>query len=508
MPASLPFAATLASALFLAAAARAEITADQLWAAWQAGATRSGQTITAAGITRSGNALRLDAVTLTATQPGASTRTRLDWIVLEETGDGRVRVGIAPEARVSGSFTDARGETARLDATLRLDRAGIVASGTPDELVQILTAERITLEGLSVAGAGGVVSPGTATGHLSQVKTRYVSMPSGPDRMSVAGSASAKQARLAVRAENPADGARIALDVALDDLAWRFDNMLAAVPEDGNPLRAGVRVALDVTYSTALSRIEADSAAGGGRMRVETQSGAGAVSVGLDAGTLRYAATAGAVGYALAAPDLPFDALTAEIGTAEVKLQLPLGPVGGTGDFSLGIGLRDVVPGPEVWTLIDPLGGLDRGPGRLELALSGRLRILGDMLAQAAPGMAGALAGASPPAELAALTLERLALTAAGAGVTGNGALDFPPGAPELATGVRAAEGQLRFTFTGADALLEKLGKLGIVPENQVMGLRMMLAMFTVPGPEPESMVVELAFTPEGRILANGEPLN
>lgn len=509
MRCSLPFAATLAPALLLAATAAADITADQFWSAWQAGAGRSGQTIAAREVSRGDGALRLDGVSLTASQAGASTRTELDWVLVEELADGRVRASFAPELRVAGRFTDADGRPGVLEATLRMTGAELVASGSPETLVQRFSAGRIELERFAVAGPEGVAAEAGATGHVADVATRYESAMQAADRLAVTGDATAREARLSLWAENPGDATRLDVDIVFERLAWRFDNLLAPAEAGTHPLRAGTRVGLDADFGAVRSRIGLDSADPARRMRAETQGGAGKIAVGVDGEELRYAGKVEAVRYVVAAPGLPFEALTAEIGAAEIDLRLPLGPVGGSGGFSLDYRLRDVSPGPEVWMLLDATGGLDRTPAQVDLALSGRLRLPGDMLAQPLPGISR---GAALPAELAALSIDRLALSAVGARVRGEGALDFPAEAPamapRMAPGMRTPEGSIRFELTGADALLERLGTLGIVPANQVMGLRMMLAMFTIPGPSPDSMIVDVEFTPEGRILANGEPLN
>jgi len=501
----MPFAASLAPALLLATAAAADISADQLWSAWQAGAESSGQDITAADVAREDGALRLSDVSLRASHPDGSTLTEIDWILLEETGDGRVRGRFAPRLRVTGRFTGSDGQPGTMDAALRIVDAEFLASGSPQALVQTLTAGRIELERIAVAGPDGVVADAGAMGHLADVSTRYETTGQETGRLSVTGDATAGAARLALWAENTPEAERLDVEIGFEGLAWRFDNLLVPAEKDIHPLRSGMRVAFDARFDGVRSRLALANADPARRLSMETQGGAGEISVGAGGDALRYRLVAGALRTSVAAPDLPFGTLTAEIGKAEFDLLLPLGPVGGHGDFALAYRLREIAPGPEVWMLIDATGALDRTPAAFDLAVSGRLRLPGDVLSRPMQGQA---AGRASPAELDVLSIDRLALSAVGAEVRGEGTLDFPADAPPLANGVQTPVGSLRFELTGADALLERLGTLGIVPQNQVMGLRMMLSMFTIPGPDPESMLVDLDFTPEGRILANGEPLN
>ena len=54
---------------------------------------------------------------------------------------------------------------------------------------------------------------------------------------------------------------------------------------------------------------------------------------------------------------------------------------------------------------------------------------------------------------------------------------------------------------------MENLVKLGFVPQEQVLGARMMLGLFARPGDEPDELVSEIAITEDGQVLANGQRL-
>ena len=99
------------------------------------------------------------------------------------------------------------------------------------------------------------------------------------------------------------------------------------------------------------------------------------------------------------------------------------------------------------------------------------------------------------PGELNALTLKQLLVKFAGAEVTGTGDLTFDNGDLETYGGVPAPEGTINLKATGVNGLLDKLTAMGLVPEEDLMGLRMMMGMFVKMDPSaPDTMTSDLEF--------------
>ena len=82
----------------------------------------------------------------------------------------------------------------------------------------------------------------------------------------------------------------------------------------------------------------------------------------------------------------------------------------------------------------------------------------------------------------------------------GAGAQAHAPAAPALV-------GALDLSLVGGVALLDKLVAMGLVPQDQAMGARMMMGLFTVPGEGEDSLTSRIEFTEEGGILANGQQI-
>jgi hypothetical protein len=64
--------------------------------------------------------------------------------------------------------------------------------------------------------------------------------------------------------------------------------------------------------------------------------------------------------------------------------------------------------------------------------------------------------------------------------------------------------GAIDLTLTGANKLMDNLVAAGLVPEDQIMGARMMLGLFAVPTGD-DAMASKIEFKEDGGIYANGQ---
>ena len=109
--------------------------------------------------------------------------------------------------------------------------------------------------------------------------------------------------------------------------------------------------------------------------------------------------------------------------------------------------------------------------------------------------------GPQPPMPVK-VSINDVTLKAVGAEAHLKGELNAPEGGDMMAGPVGQIDGQ----FTGVNALLDSLGALGLIPEDQMMGARMMLAMFAKPVEgDPNKLETKLEFREGGSIFANGQ---
>jgi hypothetical protein len=113
--------------------------------------------------------------------------------------------------------------------------------------------------------------------------------------------------------------------------------------------------------------------------------------------------------------------------------------------------------------------------------------------------------GDAPPAELHALSVNDITLSVAGASVEGKGDFAFDPTDTVTFGGMPAPTGEINFTIVGANGLIDKLIQMGLLPEDQAMGARMMLGMFARPGDGVDTLTSKIEVKGDGSVFANGQ---
>lgn len=473
--------------LILATPGQAQLTPEALWQGWQAVARESGQSLDAEA-DRAGDTLILRDLRGRAERQGTLAESRLAWVRLTARPDGSVHVAMAPDVAVTTRFTDAGGQDGRIEMRLVQEAAEIVARGAPDAIEQVFTAARVAITELAFT-LDGVRQDVDLTAEAHDLRSVQTTAPGGAGgglSGQGAGRAGWLAFDLSAAARAPrADSLRLAARIEAVDWTFTVDGPGdAARPSLAFDLRHGALFAMaDLRSGVPREAVRGEIRAAGGTLAL-TQRPDGTMQVAVGARAARAMVTA---------PRLPLETVSVTAEEAEFVTRLPTAPQdAGAMPFGLDLALRGLLPGTDLQRLLDPSGAYPLGPGALAFELSGRMR------AGAAPAQAPA------QGQIESLRLRNLLVDFEGARLSGRGDLAFsaPP-----AGGVRP-EGKVELELDGGDALLQRLGEAGLIAENQVMGLRMMLAMFTVPGATPDSMRAEIEFTPEGRVLANGQPLN
>ena len=152
--------------------------------------------------------------------------------------------------------------------------------------------------------------------------------------------------------------------------------------------------------------------------------------------------------------------------------------------------------------MFDPAGSLPHDPATLIIDTKGKARLTVDITDEAQ----SAALGDAPPGELHALELTELKAKIAGAELTGAGALTFDNSDTTTFGGLPLPTGRIDLKLVGANALLDKLIAMGLIPEDQAMGFRMMAGMFTTVAEGTDTLTSTLEFKEKG-FFANGQRL-
>src|SRR5699024_7657381 len=144
--------------------------------------------------------------------------------------------------------------------------------------------------------------------------------------------------------------------------------------------------------------------------------------------------------------------------------------------FSLSYALENLTLSDEIWGMIDMGGNFPHDPATIDVDIAGNLILeeallpLFDQLGEDPDSVD------EPPFKLLDLAIDTLALRAVAGAIDADGEVRFP--APD---NMDIADGKLSATYSGVNALLESLTRAGLIPEEQIGGIRMGMMMFARP---------------------------
>ena len=495
-----------ASALALmmtTAAASADVTPAEVWTDWQAYLTDFGFAVTATEA-QNADGLSLTGIVLTQTLPdeGGEMTMSLPELTLKDNGDGTVYVAYPEEMPISIKATGK--DALSLDFLYRTTDMDMNVSGDPSEMTYTYTAAAVgvTIDNLSTGDEA--VDLGKIVFDMKDVDGRTVMTVDGgriADQKVSAGAATYEFAF--ADPEEAGNSVNMTGSIESLDMAAKMtmpentdmNNMAAA-------LAAGLAMDAGYTFGPGASVFEFTDEEG--VTKGTSSSSGGKLALRMDEGQLSYGGTSNDVRIEASVPNLPFPV---EMGMKEAQfdLTMPLQKDDAPQDFGLTFVLGDLTVSDAIWALFDPEGKLPRDPAILALDLDGKASILADIFDPVA--MAKAEESDAVPAELNALTVNRLQLRLAGAELTGQGDVTFDNDDMITYDGKPKPVGDVALKLTGANALLDKLVAMGLVPEDQVMGMRMMMGVFAVPGEGEDELTSKIEFTEEGGIVANGQRL-
>lgn len=551
------------SALALALAAMtgpvlADVTPGQVWQSWLDYYRAVGYSVTEGGRTQAGDTLTVSDVVLTGGAEQGRITVRVPRAVLTGQDDGKVRTVLSDRLEVQIEGTEPEGGAYAVPVTIEMAGNSVLSSGAPQDMTHSFDYPTLDFV-LTTITSNGKEAPlpmrfdlAGATGDLHVVAgtpARYdYRMQAG--RLNFQGKIP-DEAGGHVGFQGKVEGVRsqgnLVLPSAIGQVEQDLAAALAAGLDIGGQIQAGP---MDATFEFETTDENGQPSSGTGSYEGKGWDATMALS---DKGLVYQIATDG-LKMQVSSPQMPFP-ISYGITGASFDMQLPVLQQDAPQPFKFAYDLSGVTLGDEIWNLFDPQKTLPRDPASLELDVTGLMRVTrnlftsppasaqdagtdgstdgsageagpdttppadatdaatADGMAQDAPAddaeaaanqdeMAAQTAEPSPfePVEVA---INRVALDMLGARVRANGNLHAPEGG-QMTTPV----GRIHAEYVGVNGLLDKLTQLGLVAQEQASGLRMMLAMFAKPAGEgTDSLVSDIEFTEDGRILANGQPI-
>ena len=488
---------TSTAALFAGSAAMADVTALQVWEDWKENLEIYGSdAVTIGSEDVLGGTVTIKDVAIDFSDDTTSIATDIGDIIFTEQGDGTVNITMANEIPLS-----IKPKTGGGGAELMLTNTGlvIVASGEPGAMNFAVKADQYALRMSELVDETGAVMDGDIYVAANNMSGEYVT--SGDDLRTIDYDLTLGSVDLLIDIKEPGGDNAIVMSGKMNEMSG---NASIAMP-DGIDMSDPETFMMDgfattANYTYGQSNYIFDFSADGSQAAGSATVGSGSLDVDFSAQGVAYETMARDVAVNLQSADFPFP-ISMSFAEYGIGLQIPLAKSEALSDFGFSINLTDWAINEEIWMMGDPTGALSHEPATIKLDLSGKVKLLADLMD---PEAAEAMAFGGSPGELHEVSLNDLQLKIAGALLTGTGGFTFDNAAQSMIPGLPQPEGEVTLNLTGANKLIDSLVAMGLLPEDQAMMGRMMMGMFARTVGD-DQLTSTLEINDQGHILANGQ---
>lgn len=478
----------------------ADVTPAEIWADWQEMAERYGAELSADGIEETGDALTASRVTMTMAMPEEGNLTyQVGEITFRDLGDGRVSVIMTEEMPLTMTVPSEAGGMATISMTIGHSGLEMIVSGEGDARTYDYKAaeygvsefiieepqaeEDVTLDlDARLTGLSGTF---TMSGQdLIDYSSRL-----DAETMAVTGSGSGT--------DEMGQPAEFKIDVEVRGVSERSTGRFASMnPEDSPAVMVANGFALDGRFAYDASAYDFSGDAVDGPFRFAGTAEAGSFAISMGESGIAYETATGPQSLQMTGGEIPFP-LSLTIAETGARLAFPIVPGEEPQGFSVSTRVVGLMPDETIWNMFDPAAQLPRAPATVVVDLSGEVILSEDIFD---PAYAEDPSG--PPGSVEAVALNELRLEVVGAALSGTGDFDF------LQTGMMPQPvGQVDLILVGGNALIDRLVGMGLIPDEQAMGARMMLGLFARPGEGEDELTSTIEMREDGSIYANGQRL-
>ncbi|WP_128516300.1 DUF2125 domain-containing protein [Tabrizicola thermarum] len=489
--------------IFLATAATADVTPREVWESWQAMLTSAGQELTVGNTTDSGSVVEVTDVSVTQKdQLGGSASIRFDKLSFTDNGDGTVTVAM-PESYPLALDFPATGEGPG-SMTLTVNQPGmtIIAGGSATETSYDFTAPSVTIKLDEITDEDGKVLDTQADMVMTGATAKYVVARDGETtRLDMSYAAKGMVLNLS-GSDTSGSGGQGRGTVSLSDLAGTTKgNFLGADMMANMAAALNSGFTLDSTMSFGAMQADLDVTEAKGPTRITATAAGGGFNVAMDKTRLDYGTSLTGAKFTVSGAEIPFPQVDLAFAESGFRVMMPVSKSDSPQDFTFLTKLVDFTVSEDIWGLFDPAGSLSREPATVIVDLKGTGFWKKDIMDPSVQ-----MDGVEPPGELHSLDITQVLAKAAGAEVSAAGGLTFDNADMTTFGGMPRPDGKISIGIKGVNKLVENLIALGILSEDDAMGFRMGLAMFTRPGAGPDELTSEIEFK-DGGLFANGQRL-
>jgi hypothetical protein len=494
----------------------ADITAEDAWNGLTAYYRALGATVDATG-TRNGDTLNISDLKITMNLPAiffpdggaGSVVFSTTGFDLTENGDGTVAFHTPETMPVAIALTLPGDQFSTVNLEMHISGENAVFSGDPDNFTVAYSADSYTATLVDFSSQDA--PPESISGHFLMERMNSTSTFHTGDWFDLEQDFSVGTMQMGYLVEFPDGKGKIDSSATYDEYDTHFQVRL---PKDGidfsqlaTLLRDGLMLELEYSVGAMTSLQDLVMVGGPGMHQEITAESAivkldlSKVGAGLDVHADNYDFNMSPGGQP--SPSLfPIKGVIEKMGATFL---VPLLKSDADQDFHLGYDLRGITVRDEIWAMADPAGGFPHTPARLTFDLTGKIQLAHDLANF--EEMKKLVEAGSPPGEVHSVALDNLNIAAVGATLTGAAAFTLDNSDMVTFPGFPALDGSAQVELTGANALLDTLTKLGLVPDDQAMGARMMMGIFMKAGEGDDTLTSKIDVSPDGKVFANGQRL-
>ncbi len=489
---------TLTSVLALSAGpALADLTPTQVWDDWQSLLANYGSELSFERTSNDGNSISIIGLTATFPVVDGSSVMELGTLTFADNGDGSVTIEMEDDIPISVEVNGPDGAEGAVSMTINQPGAQLVASGTPDKLhydfnYPVVGMTDFTIEGPDVPE--GI--PLTFEFAFSALEGFVALEGAGVRSYSSDSTIGLLSMIMDFQGETDEEGSGT-FNLMMKNLTQTAKGTIGTVSADmslseliqNGTSQTGTGSHGEVTYE--LNVVTPD-----GSFEMAAAATSGEIYGNLSETGIAYGGVTNDVTMSIGGSSIPLPPLTFRMAQTGGDFAIPLIPGEDPQTFAMTFSLVGLEIDNMLWGMIDPAGALPRDPITFMLDTSGKVIVTEDFTA---PEYAES-GTPSVPGSIEELNVNTLKLSIAGAELIGDGAFTF-----DNSMGMPAPVGVANLMLTGGNGLLDTLVGMGLVPEEQAMGARMMLGLFARPGEGEDTLESTIEFNEDGSILANGQ---
>jgi hypothetical protein len=487
--------------------AYADVTASDVWSDWSSYLAGFGYQVSG-DETQSGNTLTVENLKMTMEMPDGDDRagvvvSQMGQLQFQENGDGTVSVLFPDVMPITVSVEGSEDIQSTVAMEYRTSGLDLVVSGSPDAMTYDYAADQMTVALVDIEANPDDVDFGTVEMTINDLAgTADVTI--NDALRETQGNMSSGPASYTLDMTDSNSGERVQASGEFNDFAYTGTSTTPVAASDMDMaalLKAGLDMSGRFEHGGGTSTFTVQD--GDETMNGNTRTDSGEFEVAMSQEQMRYGGTANGLAMSFSGADVPFP-IEIAMEKSAFGLTAPISESEEPQDFALSVTLGDFTMSDMIWAMFDPAGALPRDPATVAIDLAGKAKMFVDMMDP--DQMAEMETGQEMFGELNALTINDITVRAAGAELTGVG--DFTFDNSDLASfgGMPAPEGEANLKLVGGNGLLDKLVEMGLVPEDQAMGARMMMGLFSVPSEQKDDTLTStIVVNEEGHVLANGQ---